>query len=134
MEELEEINESINRLRWIHIFLSIIIIGIVIFNFVIIYSNSKKSGPPPTGESQAVEIFNHKFVGYFGEQKGTVVKALYNLVKSINSTDHKITINNKDANRFNVENIKDTSIYMVEGTFDSEDGYLNNILIKKLED
>ena len=132
MEDLEKLNRSIMRLKWIDIFLLILIIGIFIL-IILSISLNRCGGSALPNIDYHVEIFNGKFTGYIGTQKGTTVKALLTSVKSVNSTDHSIKINNKDISEFEFENINDNSLYMINGQY-SEDGYINNISIKKLED
>lgn len=83
--------------------------------------------------SEMVEAFNSKFDGFEGNLKGTVVKALIDLVKSNNSYDTRkveMTINGLDYNIVDKSKIITTDSYNVKNEYDSE-GFISKIIVTK---
>lgn len=79
-------------------------------------------------ESSEKEVFNNQFKIYEGEQKGTEVKALNQVVTSSNAqADNRLVELVVD-----IENIKDSKRYNVSISYD-RDGYANEIVVEPIE-
>ena len=97
----------------------LISVGIIVMNAI---NNPVQEGAN-AADAQAIEIFNGKFSGYMGTQKGTTIKALYTAVSSTKRVDDA-------GNRVGIQwdgpaigTIQDNAPYTVTMEDTDNDGY-----------
>lgn len=111
------------------IILAIIIVGGALI--LTLSGDSKTNGGQEPSLSQAIErandkdllVFNTKFTGYAGSQRGVVLKGLKTVIDNNNSSnERKVTLVGGD-------DLQDDSMYTVSFNYDS-DGYVSTVTIK----
>lgn len=90
----------------------LISVGIIIMNAI----NNPVSRGADSASSQAIEMFNSKFLSYDGKVKGSSLKSLISTINASNATDndHKIALTSSNTGVTSVSNIKATTDYDVE--------------------
>ena len=128
MEELEKLKKKNKTIFWIDLFLLILIITIIII--ALKYGEITRFEYKPITPRQ--EIFNSKFYRYIGKNINS--KMIEELIKEVeeanknNLSDIKhVSINGMEQLDFKIDK---NSTYSVEVEF-SENGYINNLIIKE---
>ena len=90
----------------------LISVGIIIMNAI----NNPVSRGADSASSQAIEMFNSKFLSYDGKVKGSSLKSLISTINASNATDddHQIALTSSNKEVTSVSKIKATTDYDVE--------------------
>ena len=118
----------------------LISVGIIVMNAI---NNPVQQGAA-SADSQAIEIFNGKFTGYMGRQKGSTVKALYTAWNSAmpqlrnnegnngnpdnsKTAQNTFTVNVNGANT--VQALQDNATYTVSITDANGNGFYDTVQV-----
>lgn len=109
----------------------LLVFSIILLGVIFCYNRSyAEDNLVDSMSNLAKQTFNNKFTKYEGQQRGSIIKSLYQEVQSNNANsevDKKVKIN------INADEIETNSTYKVGFNYDS-DGYLNEVIVTKISE
>lgn len=98
----------------------LISVGIIIMNAI----NDPVQQGAGAAESQAIEMFNAKFVGYDGKQKGSSLKTLVSTVNASNGkdTDHQVALTYSTTDVTKISQLDANKEYEVDVVYATKNG------------